>query len=326
MGESKDIEPSGYEETAEVEEQSQEEAPRLIAAGTGDEFSLGDDAVTLGTDPENAIVLDDPDVSGHHATVRPEADGYVIEDAGTEGGTFVNEQRVEGSVPLNEGDAIRVGNTILDYRVAAEAKPEPEEIGGVVAPPPVPAGDKPAAATSPWLIGGIAVVAVMLLLACIAVFSAFVFDGGGEIPTEPPVAATSVPVQPTDTRMPGEPSATPAPTETATPMPTDVIPPPQVEYFQANPGSINAGNCTTLQWGKVDAAEVVSIEPGIGGVGTPDSIEVCPTETTEYILTAEGPGGTTTASTTVTVAPGLADLAVDSIVFDPNPANAQERT
>jgi pSer/pThr/pTyr-binding forkhead associated (FHA) protein len=328
MDNNTDTEPTGYEGTAEEEELGQATEPRLVVAATSDEFPLGDAPVTLGTDPDNTIVLDDPDVSEHHATVRWETDGYVIEDAGTEGGTFVNEQRVEGSMPLNDGDAIRVGNTALDYRT--ETEPEIEPIPVAVPPPPPPTGKPgPEARTSPWLIGGIVVVAAMLLLACIAIFSAFVFDGGDDvsgIPTEPPLVATRVPVQPTDTTMPGEPSPTPAPSETATPVPTDVIPPPQVEYFQANPGSINAGGCTMLQWGKVDAAEVVSIEPGIGGVGTPDSIEVCPTETTEYILTAEGPGGETTASTTVTVAPGLADLAVDSIAFDPSPANAEQVT
>jgi pSer/pThr/pTyr-binding forkhead associated (FHA) protein len=333
MSETTNNELEAYEETAPAEEYAEAAGPRLVVTATGDEFSLGDEPVTLGTDPDNAIVLDDPDVSEHHATVRWETDGYVIEDAGTEGGTFVNEQRVEGSMPLTDGDAIRVGNTVLDYRTEPEGEAEP--MPAAVPPPPPPTGQpRPAARTSPWLIGGIVVVAAMLLLACIAIFSAFVFDGGDDISdvtSEPPAAvtrvpSTSIPVQPTDTTVPGEPSATPAPTETPTTAPTDVIPPPQVEYFQASPGSITAGSCTTLQWGTVQAAEMVTIEPGIGGVGTPDSIEVCPRETTEYILTAEGPGGTTSASTTVTVAPGLADLVVDSIAFDPNPANAEQVT
>ena len=321
MSENTEVEPTGYDETAA--------GLRLIIAGTGEEFPLGDDPVTVGSEPDNTVVLDDPDVSGHHATIRAEEEGYVIEDAGTEAGTYVNEQRIEGTMPLKEGDAIRTGNTILDYGTEAETEAGPEEAEAPaamppVAPPPPPPEKTAASSTPPWLIGGAVVVVAIVALACIAIFALFVFDGGngvGEVTTVPSTA-----VRPTDTTAPGKPSATPSPTETATPAPTDVIPPPQVEYFQASPGSISAGNCTTLQWGMVEGAEEVVIEPGIGGVGTPDSVEVCPRETTEYILTAEGPGGKTTASTTVTVAPGPADLTVDSIAFDPNPANAEQVT
>lgn len=112
---------------------------------------------------------------------------------------------------------------------------------------------------------------------------------------------------------------------TATPPPT-VPPPPQIEYFQASPASITAGNCTTLQWGRVNFATQASIEPDIGGVATPGSQQVCPRETTNYTLTAEGPGGTTTATTTVTVVGGLPDLRVDSISFEPSPPVQGQQT
>ena len=65
-----------------------------------------------------------------------------------------------------------------------------------------------------------------------------------------------------------------------------------------------------------------SIEPDIGGVATPGSETVCPIETTTYILIATGPGGTTQASTTVTVIGALPDLTIDAITFDPEPAVA----
>ena len=281
---------------------------RLVVQGTDEEFLVTDDPVTIGSGADNAVVITDPEVAELHATVRKsdKEEGYLIEDAGSAAGTYVNEQRVEGSTPLQEGDVIRVGNTILDLKgegeAAAEAEPAAEEEAAGEMPPT--AAKK--AAVSPWLIGGVAAVAVILLLACIAVF-ALVLSGGrdsDEATSEPPVAAA------TATQAPGEPSATPLP--------------PQVEYFMANPTSIYEGDCTTLQWGEVSGADEVSIDPEIGGVGTPDSIEVCPKETTEYIMTAEGPGGTTEASVTVEVVPGLADLGVESITFDPNPANAQQ--
>ena len=136
------------------------------------------------------------------------------------------------------------------------------------------------------------------------------------------VTSTPEPEQPTDTPTH---TVTPSPTpeDTVTPTPTSV-PPPQVEYFQASPASISAGDCTTLQWGKVTNATEASIEPGLGGVGTPGSETVCPIETTTYILTALGPGGTTQASTTVTVIGGLPDLTIDAISFIPTPPLAEQ--
>nr|NIV33312.1 hypothetical protein [Anaerolineae bacterium] len=47
-------------------------------------------------------------------------------------------------------------------------------------------------------------------------------------------------------------------------------------------------------------------------------------ETTTYMLTATGPGGTTQASTTITVIGGLPDLTIDSISFVPNPSLAEQ--
>jgi len=131
---------------------------------------------------------------------------------------------------------------------------------------------------------------------------------------------TLTPDRPTETPTP---TVTPSPTPEDTPTPTSV-PPPQMEYFQASPASINAGDCTTLQWGRVSNATEADIEPDLGGVGTPGAEVMCPIETTTYILTATGPGGTTQASTTVTVIGGLPDLTIDSIAFVPDPSLAEQ--
>ena len=121
-------------------------------------------------------------------------------------------------------------------------------------------------------------------------------------------------ILPTSTPTP-EPEDTAVPTDTPTPLPGA----PQIEYFRANPQSINAGDCTTLEWGQVSDATSARIEPDVGGVGTPGRTTVCPTETTMYVLIASGPGGETEASTEVQVAVPQADLIIDSIQFQPNP-------
>ena len=94
---------------------------------------------------------------------------------------------------------------------------------------------------------------------------------------------------------------------------------PKIEYFRANPQDINVGKCTMLEWGNVADATKAEIDPEIGGVGTPGSREVCPSETTTYVLTATGPSGATTVTTTVSVSGDLADLLVESVSFAPNP-------
>lgn len=143
-----------------------------------------------------------------------------------------------------------------------------------------------------------------------------------EAPSDTPEAtvspgATAV----TDTPTPSAtPTPSPTPTSTPTPTPTNTqVPLPQIEYFRATPASIVAGGCTTLEWGTVSNATQATIDQGIGGVATPGSTSVCPTNTTTYILTAQGPGGTASASATVTVQPALPDLTVVSIEFVPQP-------
>ena len=98
---------------------------------------------------------------------------------------------------------------------------------------------------------------------------------------------------------------------------------PVISFFTANPASVQAGECTTLSWGKVDYATTVTIDNGIGGVGTPGSREICPAATTDYVMRAVGPAGTNETQLTVAVLPGrladLPDLIIESIVFEPNP-------
>jgi hypothetical protein len=139
-----------------------------------------------------------------------------------------------------------------------------------------------------------------------------VTTSGSSVP--PGGGATSTPTPATEATATATPAPELTPTPTATPRPGA----PQIEFFRANPQSINAGECTTLEWGEVSDADEARIDPDIGGVGTPGDATVCPAETTTYVLTARGPGGTTTASTTISVIEALADLTIDSIGFAPS--------
>jgi hypothetical protein len=57
----------------------------------------------------------DPTVERLHARIYQQDDRYLIADAGTAAGTFVNDRRVGKPVPLRSGDLIRVGAALLRF-------------------------------------------------------------------------------------------------------------------------------------------------------------------------------------------------------------------
>jgi hypothetical protein len=57
----------------------------------------------------------DPAIERLHARIVRSGDHYFIADAGTPGGTYVNDVRVEGPTPLRSGDLIRVGNALIRF-------------------------------------------------------------------------------------------------------------------------------------------------------------------------------------------------------------------
>ena len=61
--------------------------------------------ITIGREQGNEVILDDPLVSRHHARLDPARPGEagVLHDLGSFNGTFVNGQRVIGSVALAPG-------------------------------------------------------------------------------------------------------------------------------------------------------------------------------------------------------------------------------
>ncbi len=83
------------------------------------ELLLSGRTVTIGRQPDNILRIDNPAVSGHHAKVYAEGDHYVLEDAESFNGTYVNGQRI-GKVVLKDGDSATIGKHTLEFRVTAE--------------------------------------------------------------------------------------------------------------------------------------------------------------------------------------------------------------
>ncbi|MBN1136859.1 MAG: hypothetical protein JXM73_09745 [Anaerolineae bacterium] len=104
-------------------------------------------------------------------------------------------------------------------------------------------------------------------------------------------------------------AAAPTATPTSTPRPTSpplptATPPRPVINFSATPEHLEKpGDCTTLRWVVDRASEVFLVLPngnqeGVEGLG---ERQVCPVETSEYVLKVNAPGGNETVRVQVSV-------------------------
>jgi ABC transport system ATP-binding/permease protein len=88
--------------------------PRLeVIRGTDakQELSLDRGLLSIGRATDNTLVLDEPDVSRHHAHLTWNPHGYTITDLSSSCGTLVNDNMLSPQVPkfLVNGDVIRIG-------------------------------------------------------------------------------------------------------------------------------------------------------------------------------------------------------------------------
>jgi DNA-binding winged helix-turn-helix (wHTH) protein len=74
----------------------------------------------LGRDEnEDGIRIESPTVSRRHARISISADAATLEDLGSKNGTFLKGAPVSASVPLADGDDIRVGSVVVRFRRAS---------------------------------------------------------------------------------------------------------------------------------------------------------------------------------------------------------------
>ncbi|HEY5928000.1 MAG TPA: sigma 54-interacting transcriptional regulator [Kofleriaceae bacterium] len=90
--------------------------PRLVVHDPGGVTSALDldDTLEIGRDVTMAVVLADTKASRHHATITREAGEWVVIDAQSRHGTFVNGERVTRRV-LHAGDQLQIGATLLRF-------------------------------------------------------------------------------------------------------------------------------------------------------------------------------------------------------------------
>jgi DNA-binding winged helix-turn-helix (wHTH) protein len=76
----------------------------------------------LGRAEDAAIQIDSPGVSRYHARILVTAGDATLEDLGSKNGSYVNGTLVT-TQPLSDGDEIRLGATVLTFRIASQTSP-----------------------------------------------------------------------------------------------------------------------------------------------------------------------------------------------------------
>jgi predicted component of type VI protein secretion system len=105
------------------------------------EVGIGESLVKIGRAIDNDVVIDNPAVSGQHASVENLGGMYVLEDLKSTNGTFVNDKRIS-RCRLQDGDLVRIGKHELAFEHAgqeeAEEAPAEQSSPGDSAPDSIP--------------------------------------------------------------------------------------------------------------------------------------------------------------------------------------------
>lgn len=82
----------------------------------GSSFLLDKDVTTAGRTPDSDIFLDDVTVSRRHADVLRQDGRFIVKDAGSLNGTYVNRERVDVA-ELSSGDEVQIGRFKLVFHM-----------------------------------------------------------------------------------------------------------------------------------------------------------------------------------------------------------------
>jgi two-component system cell cycle response regulator len=93
--------------------------PAVLVVIHGEELGrrhvLDAPATTIGSASTSDIRVSHESVSPSHAVITSDDQGRRIEDAGSSGGTWVNDRKLDGPTSLADGDIVKVGRVILKF-------------------------------------------------------------------------------------------------------------------------------------------------------------------------------------------------------------------
>jgi len=117
-------------------------------------FDIQQENTSIGRDVTNDIVINDREISRHHLRLTRSGDTFTIEDLGSTNGTFVNGKGISGLTPLQDGDQVGLGETVVLALEVASSDPPADLAPGEedtskrkpalgTLPPPVPSYTPP---------------------------------------------------------------------------------------------------------------------------------------------------------------------------------------
>lgn len=99
---------------------------------SGPSYPVTGAATRIGRLPDNDIVLDEPNVSRHHAVVIDTGTSFVITDLKSANGIQVQDQRIRGTAILVDGYSMRIGRHEFIFEIQARDTDNPDRrrVGG----------------------------------------------------------------------------------------------------------------------------------------------------------------------------------------------------
>ena len=94
------------------------EASLLVQGGSrhGEVIALFSEITTMGCQPDNDVVVDEPPVFRKHSAIVSTVNGYYIRDLGSTNGTFINRRRIfDDEFPLSQGVLVRMGGSDVTF-------------------------------------------------------------------------------------------------------------------------------------------------------------------------------------------------------------------
>ncbi len=285
------------------------------------ELSLDQPVTTVGRSTDNSIVLDDAQVSRHHAQIDFSEGKPRITDLDSSNGTLVNGAKIKPNEPygLKEGDSVGIGDYVFTISSVAPVAPVTEEKPAAKIDEPVTKPVKKKKFLRGKVLAGLIAGAVIVLALGTALVLAK--DNIRHVLTEQSTHGLAE-------------------------MPSQIIEglnsnlkeifghvkpagePPVINAFYVDPESITQGDACLLEWA-VSGATEVSIDHGIGTVSFVGNREVSPPDTDTYILTASNSSGSITRSVTVEVTAESTQVAlpvIKSFVASPDSINKGENS
>src|SRR5262245_33098273 len=95
-------------------------------------FDLSVNRILIGSDDDNHLILDSPDIDPMHASLELRDDYWILQDLGGPGGTVVNGDLIEGPFRLSHNDLIELGQIKMKFDDGSMmAEEEPDETAEV---------------------------------------------------------------------------------------------------------------------------------------------------------------------------------------------------